>query len=293
MIKIILLLFFLFSFECGALIDLDEAKTKYPIVLVHGILGEPPGLGKYWGNLPDILSLNGAKVYIAKLSRAHTPQQRGKQLGELFFKWGHEKYHIIGHSQGGLDSRVLSHTHSYMIASILTISTPHQGSCIADAVYNLVDKIPFSSVIWTMGNWVCHGISFSFGEAHEQDLRQAVKALTTADMDKFNKEYPQGISIPTNDRLYSVGFCCGVPHGITDVAGILMGIAGYLFFAGEQNDGMVAIKSMNFGVWLGELCGAHHLLPVKGGLAPYQSRTIDEFLTIILNYVRHLKEMGL
>jgi hypothetical protein len=68
---------------------------------------------------------------------------------------GTKKTHIVAHSMGGLDSRYLLSpvSENKLVApvqSLTTISTPHQGSPIADIIDKLMDllsfpDLPFSS----------------------------------------------------------------------------------------------------------------------------------------------------
>src|SRR6218665_2890714 len=59
----------------------DTAKTKYPIVLVHGLLGFDNLLGvDYFYDIPGRLAAAGAKVYVAQVSGTNTSEIRGEQL---------------------------------------------------------------------------------------------------------------------------------------------------------------------------------------------------------------------
>jgi triacylglycerol lipase len=56
-------------------------KTKYPIVLVHGLFGFDSFLGlDYFYGIPSALTRDGAKVYVAQVSAAHSTEVRGEQL---------------------------------------------------------------------------------------------------------------------------------------------------------------------------------------------------------------------
>lgn len=290
------LLGLLCSTHLSALIDdLDQAKTEHPLVLVYGLFGfDSIWDYRYWGELKDNLELNGAKVYIAKVSQAHSPHRRGQQLLQQLETWGHNKYHIIAHSMGGLDARYVLEHHSYLIASILTIATPHRGSKVADFIMK-VEGLPWASqFVWHTGNLACHLVAYLSDSWHEQDIKHALQALTTSGMEEFNTQYPLGIQkVPNDAKLFSLGLCHKTPKNLTDICALTLFGVGKIFFGSQENDGVVAKISMNFGCWLGDVQGAHHLMPVKSGLAYYSTRAIDEFLTIILDHVKRLKEDGL
>ena len=59
-------------------------KTKYPIVLTHGMLGFDSLLGvDYWYGIPSALRKDGATVYVTEVSQLDTSEARGEQLLEI------------------------------------------------------------------------------------------------------------------------------------------------------------------------------------------------------------------
>ena len=56
-------------------------QTKYPIILVHGMLGwNSIGPYEYWFGIPAALRRDGAQVYVAQVSAANSTEVRGEQL---------------------------------------------------------------------------------------------------------------------------------------------------------------------------------------------------------------------
>lgn len=113
----------------------EEEATRYPIVLVHGMAGTD----SYFGVLDyfyDVVNTLGDAGFVA-----YTPVSRfighsevraaqiAEQLEVIFKETGASKVHLIAHSQGGLDIRVLVSGLGYAerVASMTTISSPHQG----------------------------------------------------------------------------------------------------------------------------------------------------------------------
>jgi triacylglycerol lipase len=297
-IRILFFLLSLYSYKSLALLeDLNQLETKYPIVLIHGMLGFSVLCFyiEYWGNLPFHLEMNGAKVYCAELSQAHDIETRGEQLILQLKSWGHKKYNLIGHSQGGLDARHVHAKVPELIASVLTICTPHHGSKIADLVYNAIESLPLgSSLLWKAGNLASHTIGLLSGNIHQQDFKKAINSLTTHGLEKFNAKYPKGITENNfdEDKLYSMGIYNVEPNGKYDMIGILMKLSGYLFYGKQENDGVVAKYSMQFGLYMEELKGAHHLIPT-GHLGNYPDVITSQFLHSILNHVQALKKKEL
>nr|AER58210.1 lipase LipAAc [uncultured Acidobacteriota bacterium] len=110
-----------------------------PIVLAHGYLG--------FGNLGAIQYFNGVKqhleekwnaeVFASTVGPKDSVAARAADLeAEIRARFHGESVHIIAHSMGGLDARYLlfpkNGEPSDLVASLTTISTPHQGTFIAE-----------------------------------------------------------------------------------------------------------------------------------------------------------------
>ena len=119
-------------FSCNA------AKTKYPIVLAHGMLGfdELFGVLDYWYQIPSALREQGGTVYVTEVSQFNTSVVRGEQLLDqvetIVALSGKPKVNLIGHSQGGLDVRYVAAVCPDLVASVTTVGSPHKGADLAD-----------------------------------------------------------------------------------------------------------------------------------------------------------------
>lgn len=129
---------------------MENAQPKYPILLVHGLgLRDDHRLLKYWGKLPQFLEERGVKVFLsgqdAVGSVSHNALQLRERIAYLRAETGAEKFNLIAHSKGGLDSReaLLDATCASHVASLITLSTPHHGSAVVD---ELGKKLPKSLV---------------------------------------------------------------------------------------------------------------------------------------------------
>ncbi|MBU0918225.1 MAG: lipase, partial [Gammaproteobacteria bacterium] len=82
------------------------AKTKHPIVLVHGFIGFDNILGavNYFYDIPGNLRKEGATVYVASVNPSQTTEFRGEELIQQMKQWaakdGVKKFNLIGHSHG-------------------------------------------------------------------------------------------------------------------------------------------------------------------------------------------------
>lgn len=60
---------------------INIAKTKYPVLLVHGLFGFDKMLGyPYFFNVAETLKKQGATIYTPAISAANTTEERGEQL---------------------------------------------------------------------------------------------------------------------------------------------------------------------------------------------------------------------
>lgn len=129
----------------------EMCKTKYPIVMVHGIFFRDWQYMNYWGRVPATLIRNGAKIFYGNQQSAKSiPESAAElklQIEKILEETGAEKVNIIAHSKGGLDSRYAISALGLgdRVAALTTINTPHLGS---DMVDYLLDKCPSGMVKW-------------------------------------------------------------------------------------------------------------------------------------------------
>jgi triacylglycerol lipase len=121
--------------------DPELLGPPYPIILAHGFFGFDNLLGvvDYWWNIPATFEQAGEQlVFVTTVDPFNDSAIRGDQLiaqiEHILAETGHAKVNMIGHSQGGLDARVVAHERPDLVASITTLATPHQGSQVADLV---------------------------------------------------------------------------------------------------------------------------------------------------------------
>lgn len=125
----------------------EICKTRYPVIMVHGIFFRDWQLLNYWGRVPATLIRNGAQVYYGEQQSAQSIADSAGELKETILRvireTGAEKVNIIAHSKGGLDSRyaISCLGMDKYVATLTTINTPHKG---CDMVDFLLDKLPDS-----------------------------------------------------------------------------------------------------------------------------------------------------
>ncbi|GIX35716.1 MAG: lactonizing lipase [Lysobacteraceae bacterium] len=281
--------------------------TRYPIVLVHGLLGFDSLLGvyDYWYGMPSALRSGGARVYVANVSASHYTEVRGEQLirdlDRLRAVYGHAKFNLIGHSHGGPTIRYVASVRPDLVASVTTIGSPHTGSRVADT---LDATLPPGSPLRTVVAGFVDALSvlievLSGGAGDPQYALGALASLTSEGAARFNALHPQGA--PTSPcgqgpeqvagiRYYSWGGT-GVLTHLLDASDPLMA-AGSLFFAGEANDGLVGRCSSHWGRVLRDNYFWNHLDEVNQVLG-LTSWFAPNPVSVLRAHANRLKNAGL
>jgi triacylglycerol lipase len=238
-------------------------KTKYPIVLVHGVTGFNTigGLINYFHTIPYNLERSGAKVYSASVSFVNTSEARGQQLATYISGLGQSKVNIMAHSQGAPTARVTASIIPNKIASITSINGVNYGSKVADVVSGLLPPGSFvlggaDAIANALGN-VVNALS---GSNNPQSGVGALQTLTTNGTIALNNAlgwkgvnptYCQGTSENVNisgnnikmfswtgDRVYT---------NVLDLVDPFLAITGLAFAPWEQSDGLVATCATKMG----------------------------------------------
>ena len=154
----------------------EVCKTKYPILLVHGVFFRDFRYLNYWGRIPKELKRNGAAVYYGQQQSAASVEDSGRELAAriraILDETGCEKVNIIAHSKGGLDSRAaIAHAGcAPYVATLTTINTLHRGCIYAEYLLN---KVP-------------------------EDARQKVAAAYNATLKRLGDENPDFLAAVTD-----------------------------------------------------------------------------------------------
>ncbi|MGE5651916.1 triacylglycerol lipase [Noviherbaspirillum sp. UKPF54] len=248
-------------------------QTRYPIVLVHGLLGfDSIGPLDYWYGIPSALRDGGAQVYVAQVAAANSTEVRGEQLltqvQQILAITGASKVNLIGHSHGGPTTRYVASVRPDLIASVTTIGGVNKGSKVADAYFGLLGTGTISS---TLLNSIVGGtgqlIDFlSGGSGLSQNGAAAIWAQTSTDLARFNALHPEGVpSTACGEGAYQARgvyyFSWSGAQPYTNVFDILDPALALtsLAFGGEKNDGLVGSCSTHLGRVIRDDYGMNHL----------------------------------
>lgn len=242
-------------------------KTKYPILLVHGVAGFNTigGLINYFHTVPYNLERSGAKVYTASVSFVNTSEQRGAQLATYISGLNEAKFNLMAHSQGAPTSRVTASIIPERIASITSINGVNYGSKVADVVNKV---IPPGSYVLGGANAIANALGSIVNALSSSNNPQngvgALTTLTTAGTIKLNnalgwkgvnRTYCQG---STENNTYSKGgknynvkmFSWTGDNVVTNAFDILdpfFFTTSLAFKPGEKSDGLVAACATKMG----------------------------------------------
>jgi triacylglycerol lipase len=240
------------------------AKTKYPILMVHGWLGwskigtDTIGLDYWYQILPD-MARNGSTVFAAQLSPANTTAHRGEQLitqvEDVLAITGNSKVNLIGHSHGGPTVLYVAQTKPQYIASITGVAGTYHGSKVADDIQgNSISRTAFN----ILGDYIV-GPLIALGQLKpelEIDFDASMKSLSQTGSAQFNATVAKNAvadgvlassencnknlkNVDRNGIQYYSWTGVAQATNLLDIDSILMQL-GPLSYGNKDNDGMVA-----------------------------------------------------
>ncbi|KAF2148327.1 triacylglycerol lipase [Myriangium duriaei CBS 260.36] len=238
--------------ELGRLIEDDYAvlrsnydKPKNPIVLAHGLFGfdqlhlagpRLPGI-QYWRGIIEALGAKGIECFTATVPPSGSIEARAEKLrAYIQDKAAGRNVNIIA----GLDSRYMISQLKPIdpkIVSLTTIASPHRGSAFADYLLKQIGPLNIPKVYKVLEFFGLESGAFS--------------QLTQKYMnEEFNPKTPND----PNVRYYSYGaaFDPGWLSMFRQSHAIVERIEGL-------NDGLVSVKSSQWGEYKGTLNGVSHL----------------------------------
>jgi triacylglycerol lipase len=295
----------------GAIVESNDAraegytKTRYPIVLAHGMSGFDSlfGVVDYWPGIVDALEDGGAEVFVTEVSQFHQTEVRGAQLlaqvEEIIAITGEPKVHIIGHSHGGLDARYVASMRPDLVVSVTSVGTPHQGAELADFVRNVLEEGSFGeSVLAGVTGGIGTLLALLSGTSNPQDPLGALESINSDGAAAFNAAHPQGL--PTKPCGEGPAVVEGVHYfswsgtraltNVLDVSDAMLGLTSLVY--SEDNDGLVGRCSSHLGAVIRDDHRQNHLDEVNMlfGLVHWWSVSPK---TLYRQHANRLKNLGL
>jgi len=239
-----------YEHECFRVVDqnmrIDSAicKTKYPLVLIHGVGFKDFKYINYWGRIPKELIRNGATIYYGNQEAWGTVEYNAQDIKDkildIISKTECEKVNIIAHSKGGLDARYMISNLNMgeYVASLTSIAVPHRGSKVIDVIY----KIP-KGIYKVIGG----GFNKYYRKIGDKnpDFFTASRQLSTYYSKEFNE------AVKDDVQVYYQSYASIMKHMFSDY--ILTIPYFILKLTSGENDGLVEVESAKWGEFKGVL----------------------------------------
>lgn len=241
--------------------------SKYPIILQHGFMSGKI-IGKFTGAKAHLENY-GFKVYESDVNPSQSSVLRGQQLAknidDILRITGASKVNVIAYSQGGLDTRYAISTLKYgtKIASLTMLSTPNQGTPLADVSLNNTSKT-VQGHLATLLNLLSNLNGLSSGN----DTYAAVSSLSESFVQKtFN---PQN---PDDPQVFYQSYAAQSGSNTKDSLNLSLKLSGALVSSMRgANDGVVPVTSAQWGDFKGVIDADHlDLIGYPGGTSPTAS----------------------
>lgn len=258
----------------------QSCKTKFPILLLHGLNCRDEKPVFYFGRIPNALTKQGAKVYLGGQDAWGTIESNALQImnriAVIVATEKCEKVNIIAHSKGGLEARYLVSAlmQQDRVASISTISTPHMGTKTAEK------WIAYSRMLRAIG--VVFNSCWKFLGDENPDFVAVIHSLTPKSMQQFNEKYMNSPSI------YYQSWGASMNDSRDDR---VMRILKLFFYKLDgENDGLVSPKSAQWGHYNGTIENISHQ-----DIVDCRKKDLKHFSTIdfYMKIVHQLAERGL
>lgn len=218
--------------------------TKYPVVLVHGMMVKDFSFWPAFRGIIDFLRKQNVTVYASNQDGLGTIAGNAAQLKEeiktILEKESCDKVNLIAHSKGGLDARYMISQLDMAgkVASLTTLSTPHHGS-------GLSAKLLQMPAFFAKTIAFCSNTFYKLLGDKQPDILRLGQELTAEAMEDFNA------SVPNAPTVYYQSFSSTAPHKKAFLRFIPYQISRYC--EQDDTDGMVAVKSSQWGNYRGSM----------------------------------------
>lgn len=181
--------------------DVGGPDEPYPIVFAHGFFGFEEFAGQnfatYFYGVKAALAAEGEVAFTPAVDPFNDSTYRGAQLAvhieAILAETGRKKVVIIGHSQGGLDARVVAHDRPDLVAAVITVATPHRGTPVADVVLQLISDPNFEEVLDDMVSLIGAPLYDQVGD--ETAVSKPMHLFSQEGIAAFNASYPDDPSV--------------------------------------------------------------------------------------------------
>lgn len=252
-----------YDLEIRCILGCERETTRFPILLVHGWTGfEAIGPLTYFYNVADMLAEHGYPYTVAVLDPYNSTTVRSGQLApqvdETLASWRARKVNLLGHSQGGIDSRAVVSSLGYgdRVSALMTIASPHHGTYVTDLALGLAPGA-VEDLVGLLLNFV--------GAVTAQQKSDAKASFYSLSEQYMTEEFnPQNPDDPRVEYISYTGRTCDAlafldaKNDCQDLVDPLIGWSWTILQnARGANDGLVTVESAKWGDYRGEMIADH------------------------------------
>ena len=219
-------------------------STKYPVLLVHGMMVKDFSLWPAFRGITDFLRKQDVTVDVSNQDGVGSVETNAAQLKqeieEILRKENCDKVNIIAHSKGGVDSRYMISRLDMAdrVASLTTLSTPHHGSGLSARLLNMPRFMAKTIAFFADTFYKILGDK-------QPNILLLGQELTGDAMERFNE------AVPNMPAVYYQSFSSTAPGKKAFLRFIPYQISRYC--EQDDTDGMVAVKSSQWGNYRGSM----------------------------------------
>ncbi len=248
-----------------------SAQLAYPMLLVHGMGGfDQLGPLTYFHQISEHLASHGVAIYKPVTDAWNSSDVRAGQLADyvddVLACTCAGKVNLLGHSQGGIDARLLVAGMGYhdRVASVTTFGAPHRGTPVADVMLGLQEG---------PGALLAGVLNLFFGFLYNEsefpiEIEAGLASCSSPAMETFNDDYPNHPDVAYYSYAGVTGLftdpsdaCAGsqlpIPTQHDIVSPALLPSYHFLGGAVTPNDGLVTVTSARWGIFRGCVAADH------------------------------------
>lgn len=252
-----------YDLDIRCILGCERETTRFPILLVHGWTGfEAIGPLTYFFNVADTLAELGYPYTVAVLDPYNSTDVRSGQLAlqldETLVEWRARKVDLLGHSQGGIDSRAVVSTLGYgdRVSALMTIASPHRGTYVTDLALGLAPGA-VEQAVGALLNFV--------GAVTAQQKSDALASFYSLSEQYMTEEFnPKNPDDPRVEYISYTGRTCDALAFLdpeNDCQDLVDPLIGWSWTILDQargpNDGLVTVESAKWGDYRGEMIADH------------------------------------
>lgn len=193
-----------------------------------------------WAFAPNVAPYNTVAV------RAQMWEDR---IAHMLNQSGADRFSIIAHSMGGLDARYLIHTTDLheKIEALVTVSTPHRGTSIANLALEQPDKVR---------EWLANVFDWIGSKAMQDSPSNALDSVRELTPDHVQNTFNPAVPDHPDVRYWSYAGRAGKGTDVPLDPFFYM-LNNLLYSREGINDGYVSVQSAKWGTFLGTIDADH------------------------------------